>query len=477
MTQTQSNPTNPAQPTSGLTAQVATPPPHRAYGKAKQILGSMMKVLEVRNGVEEARRVVKGAFLSDTLVGSMMIVFLDPTAMTSTANYQGPDVLKGLRATTGGYPLYKGNGTGMRYIVLLGARPSLPTRQPFAGWRKGLLQLGVRHGMRPVEVPWQDLGHCLIAGMTQWGKSTALRLFVVQAAPEGFEMYLGDFYGNTFGPLAGIFHPQIKSLALTGAEYLDLAQKVKAELDARIELYRQCAGAPDSLAEYNKNAAKPLRSVLVLIDEHTAATKELGGRDGEYNLLIERILRTGLKYGIQVVLASQDFFVEDVDRVRSHCATKLCLRVESASLSRTILQTGGAERLKYKGRALSNKFGELQLFLVTKDQLVAAFRSKDTGMTPDENRLARFLYSYPEKTGWVDIDRIRAFYGCSHGFAKDIRSSWVDRGLAKHHPELNNAIYLVHKFEPLPENEIQMIISKIAFVSKLALPARAEGVN
>jgi DNA segregation ATPase FtsK/SpoIIIE-like protein len=359
----------------------------------------------------------------------------------------------------------------MRYIILLGARPTLPTKQLFAGWRKGLLQLGIRHGMRPVEVPWRDLGHCLIAGMTQWGKSTALRLFVVQAAPEGFEIYLGDYYGNTFGLLAGIFHPQIKSLARTGAEYLVLAQKVKVELEARIELYRQCAGAPDGLEGYNKNAAKPLRPVLVLIDEHTAATKELGGRDGEYNLLIERILRTGLKYGIQVVLASQDFFVEDVDRVRSHCATKLCLRVESASLSRTILQTGGAERLKYKGRALSNRWGELQLFLVTKDQLVAAFRSQDTGMTPDENRLARFLYSYPEKAGWVDIDRIRAYFGCSYGFAKDIRSSWVDRGLAKHHPELNNAIQLVNQFEPLPDGEVSLILSKIS------LPARAEGVD
>jgi hypothetical protein len=471
MTINSSKTTSSAPPASGLTAIVVTAPPHRAYGKAQQILGSMMKVLEVRNGAEEARRVVKGAFLSDTLVGSMMIVFLDPTAMASTANYQGPDVFKGLRAITGGYPLYKGNGTGMRYIILLGARPTLPTKQLFAGWRKGLLQLGIRHGMRPVEVPWRDLGHCLIAGMTQWGKSTALRLFVVQAAPEGFEIYLGDYYGNTFGLLAGIFHPQIKSLARTGAEYLVLAQKVKVELEARIELYRQCAGAPDGLEGYNKNAAKPLRPVLVLIDEHTAATKELGGRDGEYSLLIERILRTGLKYGIQVVLASQDFFVEDVDRVRSHCATKLCLRVESASLSRTILQTGGAERLKYKGRALSNRWGELQLFLVTKDQLVAAFRSQDTGMTPDENRLARFLYSYPEKAGWVDIDRIRAYFGCSYGFAKDIRSSWVDRGLAKHHPELNNAIQLVNQFEPLPDGEVSLILSKIS------LPARAEGVD
>ena len=459
----------------GLTAGPTTPgvptPPHRSYGKAQEILGGMMKVLEKRNGEDEARRVVKGALLTDTLVGSMMIVFLDPTEMASTASYQGPDVFNGLRAVTGGYPLYKGNGNGLRYIVLLGARPSLPTKQPFTGWRKGLLQLGVRHGMRSVELPWHDLGHCLIAGMTQWGKSTALRLFVVQAAPEGFEIYLGDYYGNTFGPLAGIFHPQIKSLARTSGEYLVLAQKVKVELDARIELYRHCAGAPDSLDEYNANAAKPLHPVLVLIDEHTAATKDLGGRDGEYNLLIEKILRTGLKYGIQVVLASQDFFVEDVDRVRSHCATKLCLRVESASLSRTILQSGGAEHLKHKGRSLTNRWGEVQLYLVTKDQLVAAFRNKETGMTPDETSLARFLYSYPEKPGWVDIGRIRTYHGCSHGFAKNIRTSWVDRGLAKHHPELNNAIYLVNEFESLPANEVNMLLSKIS------LPARIEEVN
>ena len=425
---------------------------HRAYGRAQGILSEMMKVLERRNG-EEARRAVKGALLTDSVVGSLLIVFLDPAELSSTASYQGPDVLRSLRSVTGGYPLYKGNGDGLRYIVLLGARPTLPSRQPFPGWRKGLLQLGVRHGMRPVELPWRDLGHCLIAGMTQWGKSTALRLMVVQAAPEGFDLYLGDYYGNTFGPLAGLNHPQVQAVARSGEEYQTMVARVGKELEERMMLYQHCAGGPDSLDEYNKNASKPLRPVLLMIDEHTAATRELGGREGAYNRAVEKILRTGLKYGIQAVLSSQDFYVEDVDRVRSHCATKICLRVESAGLSRTILQTAGAERLKYKGRALSNRWGEVQLYLVTKEQLLGAFRSQDTGMTPDETRLARFLYSFPDRTGWVDIDRIRQFYGCSFGFAKNVRTSWVDRGLAKHHPELNNAIYLVREFEPLPAGE------------------------
>jgi hypothetical protein len=102
---------------------------------------------------------------------------------------------------------------------------------------------------------------------------------------------------------------------------------------------------------------------------------------------------------------------------------------------------------------------------------VAAFQSQDTGMTPDETRLAQFLYSFPEKPRRVDIDQIRYYYGCSHRFAKNIRTSWVDRGLAKHHPELNNAIYLMHEFEPLPDVDVKMIFSKIS------VPATAEGEN
>ena len=418
---------------------------HRYEPRARQVLNNILAVLGNRPGANP--KAVVGAVLTDAPVGTLLFIVLDPKQMGAIAAYFSEDTLKLVRAGAGGFPVTAGtSGKAMRYAILMSPRPVLPRLVKFPAWRKGIVQLGVRSGNRPVDLPsWYELGNVVVAGMTQWGKSVSCRAITAQAAWEGFQLYLGNFASNTFNPIVGISHSQIKRLETTPEGYLRIAEDLVVEITRRAALFAQCAGSPDTLAEYNANASEPLPGVLCVLDEYSQAVQATGGTGGDLSAMMLRILSTGLKYGVQAVLASQEFYVDEVGRIKGHCATRICLHVGSAELSRSIVRSGGAEKIKVRGRALTN-LGTIQMYLLDKDAFAAAFVSPATGMTKDEEHLSRALYSYQDKPGWMSLDRIQTRAGLSQDKARALRSDWVARGLAKHHPLENNAIFLTNQF-------------------------------
>ena len=419
---------------------------HRYESRARQVLNNVLAVLSNRTGANPGA--VVGAVLTDAPVGTLLFIVLDPKRMGSVAPYFSADTVKLLRAAAGGFPVTVGtSGKVMRYAILMSPRPVLPKLIAFPAWRKGIVQIGVRSGNRPADISsWYELGNVIIAGMTQWGKSVSCRLLTAQAAWEGFQLYLGNFASNTFNPIIGVNHPQIQRLEITPVGYLRIAEDLVAEITRRAGLFATCAGSPDTLAEYNAHAAEQLRGVLCVLDEYSQAVQATGGEGGELSTMMFRVLSTGLKYGVQAVLASQEFYVDEVGRIKGHCATRICLHVGSAELSRSIVRTGGAEKIKVRGRALTNLFGTIQMYMLEKDAFATAFLSAATGMTKGEEDLARALYSYKTKPGWMDIVRIQAQTGLSQDKARALRSDWVSRGLAKHLPQVNNAVFLTQKF-------------------------------
>lgn len=433
-------------PNAGQSAQRG----HRHLAKAQQVVSVIKMVLGNRPGANP--NAVVGAVLTDAPIGTLLFVILDPKQMTSVGPYFSEDTLKLVRASIGGGYLVIPTEAGqtMRYSILMGSRPVLPKLVQFPAWRKGIVQLGVRSGNRPADLPsWYELGNVVIAGMTQWGKSVGCRLVTAQAAWDGFQLYLGNFASNTFNPIVGISHPQIKRLETTPEGYLRIAEDLVAEITRRASLFAQCAGSPDTLAEYNARAAEPLPGVLCILDEYSQAVQATGGTGGQLSAAMLRILSTGLKYGVQTLLASQEFYVDEVGRIKGHCATRICLHVGSLELSRSIVRTGGAEKIKVRGRALTNNFGTIQMYLLEKEEFAAAFISPGTGMTKEEEHLAQALYSYAVKPGWMSISRIQAHAGLSQDKARGLRSDWVARGLARHLPLENNAIFLTNQFSPI----------------------------
>lgn len=428
----------------------STPRGHRYLEKAQQVVATIKRVLGNRPGANP--NAIVGAILTDAPIGTLLFVVLDPKQMTSVGPYFSEDTLKLVRASIGGGFLVipADAGQTMRYSILMGSRPVLPKLVKFPAWRKGIIQIGVRSGNRPADIPsWYELGNVVIAGMTQWGKSVGCRLITAQAAWDGLQLYLGNFASNTFNPILGISHPQIKRIETTPEGYLRIAEDVVVEITRRAALFAQCAGYPDTIAEYNARAAEPLPGVLCVLDEYSQAVQATGGTGGQLSTAMLRILSTGLKYGVQALLASQEFYVDEVGRIKGHCATRICLHVGSPELSRSVIRTSGAEKIKVRGRALTSNFGTIQMYLIEKEEFAGAFISSTTGMTKEEEYLAGALYSYTVKPGWMSISRIQIHAGLSQDKARGLRSDWVARGLARHLPLENNAIFLTNKFLPI----------------------------
>lgn len=415
------------------------------YAQSSKILSGIRGVLERFPGTTPDA--IMGAVLTEAQVGRIMFILLDPAKMEKVAPYESADVLKLISAQIR-FPTFWGNRShGFRYVIHMVSRRSagLPKTTQFDGWQAGRVILGLSRTGYALAHTWHEFGHAIIAGITQFGKSNTLRVLFTQAVHERHLIYLGNFASNTWNPLVDVQHTQIKMLVNTPEDYLNVIRALVEERARRQEMFFSCPGSPDNLDEYNHHASQPLPRIVAFLDEFSAAIESVGGAKSELSIKTVELLKTALKYGIQLVLAGQDFYVSDIGHLVNHCSTRVCLRVNNPHLSRALVGTTGAEKLKTPGRALTNKWGYTQIAMITKEQMLKSLSSPSSGMNPSEEKLASELWSYAEQPGWMDIERIRKATGSSQDKARALRMDFVTRGLAKHFPDRNNAIYLTTK--------------------------------
>ena len=138
-----------------------------------------------------------------------------------------------------------------------------------------------------------------------------------------------------------------------------------------------------------------------------------------------------------LTLAGQDFSKDIVGPVREQMTTRVCFRVANAATSRMILGRAGAELLDHKGRALTNRWGAMQVYYMDKRAIGAGSAS---GMTEAEERLAFFLRDHYD--GKMTLTALQA-YGMPERAARRMRDDWQARGLAEMRPDRDNALCLV----------------------------------
>jgi hypothetical protein len=145
----------------------------------------VLRVLESHNGTDPA--LVTRFILTRTETDVWMFAEIDDLRV---ANYQPwINALHALSTSLHGMPVFISNSAGFRYAVLLSGRAPLPKEIVFPGMETGVVRLGVRRGGREVRMSWRDLGHVLVAGMTQYGKSNFLRLLTLQARAAGVSIF------------------------------------------------------------------------------------------------------------------------------------------------------------------------------------------------------------------------------------------------------------------------------------------------
>ncbi len=362
---------------------------------------------------------------------------LDIARIGRLEQYTSEDLLHHLSTAIGGRPVVLSNTSGLRYAVLLSRPPRLPRRAEFPGLQRGVVLLGITASGQTVAVPWSDLGHLLVAGITGSGKSSFLRLLAYQAVAEGGRLILGDLDGATFPMLAE--HPSLlMPIARAPEEFDDAVRRALGEMEHRSRLYGRVSGFPENLEEYNALAVRSglevLPRLLVVLDEFNSVVMALGGARREFAGNVARLAWGGRKFGIHVVFAAQDFSKEVVGRVRDQVGAAVCFRVRSGEVARMV-GCAGAERIPADrpGRAMTDRWGPMQAFHLPKDLLGGA---RSGILTEEEQAVLR--WAVEENGGYLGLADLQGRLGMGQREARRLAEEWERRGWLEKDPRAGN---------------------------------------
>lgn len=356
--------------------------------------------------------------------------------------YSHAEVAHQISTALKGKPVFLSNHIGLHYAVLLSDPPGLPENVDYPGWRKGHVKLGVSL-KGPVALSWPDAGNIIVGGMTRFGKTNLLRLITDQGIAEGFSILMIDPNAQ-FPSLAG--HPALLTdMAVTPESAMTVMEKALMVIEERRALYAETRRDNLDVDSYNALAVgDPLRRVLIVVDEYNSIAAATGGPKGAVVKAATLLAWQGLKFGVHLVLAGHEFTREHLGPLRDHMLTRLCLRVERASISQMVVGRRGAEHIETKGRALSN-FGQVQIYRIDQFSLPSAQSealsgepSLPHGLTQVEADMIATIVA--ENRGRMTHEFLDWKYNIKRRRADHLRDDWVRRGLAGQLPEEDNAV-------------------------------------
>ncbi|NLY80594.1 MAG: DNA translocase FtsK, partial [Lysinibacillus sp.] len=203
--------------------------------------------------------------------------------------------------------------------------------------------------------------HLLVAGSTGSGKSVCINGIIIsilmRAKPHEVKMMLIDPKMVELNVYNGI--PHLLAPVVTDAKKASQAlQKVVSEMERRYDLFshtgtRNIKGYNSFVERYNlenEDQMSKLPYIVVIIDE-LADLMMVASHDVED--AITRLAQMARAAGIHLIIATQRPSVDVITGViKANIPSRIAFAVSSAVDSRTILDTGGAERLLGRGDML-----------------------------------------------------------------------------------------------------------------------------
>ena len=214
------------------------------------------------------------------------------------------------------------------------------------------LALGLDVSGEPIIADLAEMPHVLIAGATGAGKSVGINALLMSLlythSPKHLRLLLVDPKRVELTAYNGI--PHLIAPVITDAPKVVNALKwVVSEMERRYQVFEE-ARVKD-LPEYNgKHKKEPLPYLVVVVDE-LADLMATSGKAVEASIV--RIAQLARATGIHLVIATQRPSVNVITGViKANFPTRMAYTVSSATDSRTILDTSGAEKLLGKGDML-----------------------------------------------------------------------------------------------------------------------------
>lgn len=205
--------------------------------------------------------------------------------------------------------------------------------------------------------------HLLIAGATGSGKSVCINSIIatilMRAKPDEVKMMMIDPKKVELNVYNGI--PHLLAPVVTDPKKASMAlMKVVAEMERRYELFsetgtRNIEAYNEQVKQYNEVVDEeaehsPLPYIVVIVDE-LADLMMVASKDVEDS--ITRLAQMARAAGIHLIIATQRPSVDVITGViKANIPSRIAFSVSSQTDSRTIIDTGGAEKLLGRGDML-----------------------------------------------------------------------------------------------------------------------------
>lgn len=204
-------------------------------------------------------------------------------------------------------------------------------------------------GKKVVTANLEAMPHMLVGGTTGSGKSSFLHTMIYKLigslTPDQVRFVLVDPKRVEFHGYKGMPHlasPVVSDIS----ETMEILNYVVKEMNTRYEFF--ATKKVKDIGELRKNSGA-LTSIVVVVDE----LSDLIMQDPAVETALIRLAQTGRGAGIYLVVATQNPVSEVVTSLlKANFPARVALRVSSATNSRVILDSKGAERLKGKGDLL-----------------------------------------------------------------------------------------------------------------------------
>lgn len=283
-------------------------------------------------------------------------------------------------------------------------RTILPREKWWQGDARASIQVPIgRRGaqeMQLFELNEKLLSSGLIIGRTGSGKSSLLHALITNLAlyfsPDELELYLLDFKKVEFKDYATYALPHARVIAIQSEREFGLSVLVglEAELQQRSDMFRDLGF--QSLSEYRQKSGKRMPRLLLVADEFQELFNEDDQMSGQASLILDRLVRMGRAFGINVLLASQTLAGNySLSRsTKDQIPVRIALQCSDAD-SRLVLsdENDRARLLERPGEAIYNAANGR----IEGNNLFQAF------WLPDEDREAylRQLQHYSNRVGWL----------------------------------------------------------------------------
>jgi len=203
--------------------------------------------------------------------------------------------------------------------------------------------------------PWvidiERMPHLLIAGSTGSGKSVCINSILISLlttnSPDELKFIIVDpkrVELASYNDLPHLLTPVVTEVAKT----INALKWVVGEMDRRYLVLQQAQKR--NIQSYNEGRADPLPYLLVVIDE-LADLMAVAAIDVEAAII--RLAQMARAVGIHLIVATQRPSVDVITGlIKANITSRIAFAVASATDSRTILDSGGAEKLLGRGDCL-----------------------------------------------------------------------------------------------------------------------------